>query len=358
MNRINRGAEPQGPKRAASKRLQAAAEAFNQYGAPSEELSGTLAGYGTPAIKRALFDAQNGKCAWCELHTDFSSAPVEHYRPKDGAWRHRRGEKRRVDAGHYWWLTWTWSNLLFSCTRCNDASHKANYFPLRSGTAPAALPIAPLAIPPPSPIVDVSAEQALLLDPVGSEDPLDHITWLPGNTSYDRSEWIWIPSGLTEEGRETIAILKLDELAGRAQGHVREQLLPSIEEAAQPPGPGSCAGPAVLRLGGIQEERGRAEALAELDRAKTVFFNNISPESRTPLTLTLGTVEDLLAGGAGTLPPAAPAPPPTPRAAAQRSLLNCPSPPARGRSGRGSAPSGRQGRAGWRPNALMSIRGK
>lgn len=233
MIRINRGTEPQGLKRAAPKRLKAAAEAFNQYGAPSKDLSGKLTGYGTPEIKRALFDAQKGKCAWCERHTDFSSAPVEHYRPKDGAWRHRRGETKRVDSGHYWWLAWTWSNLLFSCARCNDASHKANYFPLHSGTAPATPPVAPLAIPPPSPIVDVSAEQALLLDPAGSEDPLDHITWLPGNTSYDRSEWIWTPSGLTEEGRETIAILKLDELAGRAQGHVRYQLLPSIEEVEQ-----------------------------------------------------------------------------------------------------------------------------
>lgn len=51
-----------------------------------------------------------------------------------------------------------------------------------------------------------------------------------------------------------------------------------------------------------EEERKRAESLAELDRAKTAFFSNVSHEFRTPLTLMLAPINDLLSDTGIALP--------------------------------------------------------
>ena len=54
-------------------------------------------------------------------------------------------------------------------------------------------------------------------------------------------------------------------------------------------------GTALTNALAYEQERQRAESLADLDRAKTAFFSNVSHEFRTPLTLLMGPVEDTLA---------------------------------------------------------------
>lgn len=51
---------------------------------------------------------------------------------------------------------------------------------------------------------------------------------------------------------------------------------------------------AIAHAQAYQAERQRAEALAQLDRAKTTFFSNVSHELRTPLTLILGMTQQAL----------------------------------------------------------------
>ncbi len=73
-----------------------------------------------------LFDSHHEKCCYCERKRDRSSEmDVEHYRPKGGV----HGE----DHKGYWWLVYTWNNLLWSCIACNRR-YKGTHFTLLPGS--------------------------------------------------------------------------------------------------------------------------------------------------------------------------------------------------------------------------------
>jgi hypothetical protein len=161
-----------------------------------------------------LFKAQAYKCAFCEFKEQQAYNDVEHYRPKAGADR-----SPGSNAAHgYWWLAWTWENLLFACASCNR-SHKRMLFPLRPGSVPLVAPE-----PPPG------GESPLLIDPF-SEDPIDFIQFRHARLDkLDR--WQPFPRNGAEKGRWTIRVAKLDrpELLDHYDEHVKVWVHPRIEE--------------------------------------------------------------------------------------------------------------------------------
>lgn len=70
--------------------------------------------YKTGDIKAALRDIYHCKCAFCETKSE--PMQVEHFRPKRGG---------------YYWLAYSWDNLLLSCPTCN--TNKSDKFPLAEG---------------------------------------------------------------------------------------------------------------------------------------------------------------------------------------------------------------------------------
>jgi hypothetical protein len=150
-------------------------------------------------VKDALFTMQHRKCCYCEKREEQPKyRDVEHYRPK----------------ALYWWLAWTWENLLFACVDCNR-EYKRDRFPL----APGGTQLVAEQSPP-------GAERPLILDPADpSMDPAQEIEFRSERVSGKER---WVPYGVTDRGRATVAVCGLDrpDLLDFYADHVIRQVRP------------------------------------------------------------------------------------------------------------------------------------
>lgn len=138
---------------------------------------------------------------------------VEHYRPKTRT----VGRDGQEHVG-YWWLAWTWENLLFSCDGCNRWEKK-DLFPLRDERRRLQANQDP-----PGP------EHPLLLDPASPAiDPLDHLVYRPAS---DPGDWWVFPRNGSALGQWTIQVLGLnrDELRTLYRQRYEDDLRVGIEE--------------------------------------------------------------------------------------------------------------------------------
>lgn len=205
MIRISRGPEPTalGPIR----NTQLAALRALGRDPKSKEIDG----YGVVAVD--LWRAQHSKCCYCEQRIPQGFNDVEHYRPKASA-------DRRPGCNHthgYWWLAFTWENLLFSCPACNRSKKKSR-FPLDVGA---------LALtaenPPPG------NERPLLIDPSSIVNPIEHIEFVhQANPVGAPRQWWARPRNGSFLGSLTIEVCGLNrsELLELREHHYLDVVVP------------------------------------------------------------------------------------------------------------------------------------
>jgi len=149
--------------------------------------------------KDALWRQQHSKCCYCEKTYPQTGHDVEHYRP----------------VSHYWWLAWTWENLMFSCQNCNRFAKNAKFPLFEEKTRLIAEQQPP------------GMEKAKLLDPT-AENPREHIEF---HLDSVRGQWVARPRNGSIRGGVTIMALKLNapDYLDLRLGYIKRMILPEIE---------------------------------------------------------------------------------------------------------------------------------
>lgn len=204
MITINRGAEPPSLRTVRDNQL----AVLRSLGRPPS--SGEIVGY--RVVADDLWRIQHNKCCYCEMRIRRDYNDVEHFRPKATASRLPGCTSKHG----YWWLAYTWDNMLYACPGCNR-SEKNDRFPLREGS------IALIAEQTPP-----RKERSLLLDPAGTECPGWHISYslsspIPGSS---RKHWYARARNGSRLGAFTIDVvgLNVDELLELRDNYVSNYL--------------------------------------------------------------------------------------------------------------------------------------
>lgn len=203
MIRIERGPEPAALATVRAKELPRVRAI-----AVAGKLDSDAVGQEYSVVKRDLWTQQQMRCCYCEhqIYSDYND--VEHFRPKARADR----QDGTTHTG-YWWLAWTWTNLLFSCPSCNRSA-KNDLFPLEPGS----VPLTPEQQPP-------GKERPTLIDPC-EEDPVELIQFV-----FDGSHWRPVGRNGNKRGQRTIDLLKLAraDLLTLYGVHVSDQVKPRTD---------------------------------------------------------------------------------------------------------------------------------
>jgi len=169
---------------------------------------------GYRVVAEDIWRSQHYKCCYCEAKIPVGYSDVEHYRPKAAADR-RPG---CTNTHGYWWLAYSWSNLLFACPACNR-SYKNALFPLQAGCES----LTPEAQPP-------GNESPLLIDPSSTINPVEHIEFV--YQSIDRTStvrnWWARPRNGSQRGNSTIEVCGLNraELRELREDHYETVVIP------------------------------------------------------------------------------------------------------------------------------------
>lgn len=180
-----------------------------------EPRSDEIVGY--RLIAKALWERQLHKCCYCEHRIMFNYHDVEHYRPKG-----RADRLPGCSLTHgYWWLAYSWNNLLYACPGCNRTG-KNDRFPLNIGCSSIV-----------AENVITGTELPLMLDPGANINPVEHIEFVmrPAKLSGETVYWWARPRAGSLLGNVSIDVCDLnrDELRETRNDYFATVLAPQVQ---------------------------------------------------------------------------------------------------------------------------------